>query len=147
MDAPDATRPASTFAAVRACALAILAGAILHASDVTAGNGVVVDWRTERSGATLATEADPFDAAQLFVALVGPEAALSSLEDVPTPAPEPTPIATRISAYCIIAGVGGRRRSFDAPQGFTVYVEPHEEDAVQAAFTARLAAFCDEAAS
>ncbi len=137
----------TTFAAVRACALAILAGGILHASDVTAGNGVVVDWRTVRSGATLTTEANPFDAAQLFVALVGEDAALSSLEEEPSPAPDPTPIPTRVYAYAIDSNCGGRRRTFEARQGFKVLVEPDADDAAQAAFTAKLAAFCDGSAA
>ncbi len=133
----------TTFAAVRACALAILAGTILHASDVTAGNGIVVDWRTVRSGDTLATEADPFDAAHLFVTLVGPSAAMAALDEEPPPAPPVREATSVVSAYMVIPGVGGRRRSFETPQGFTVYVEPDADDAAQAAFTAKLAAFCD----
>lgn len=134
----------NTFATVRACALAILAGAVLHASDVTAGRGFVIDWRIVKSGETIVTSADPFDTAQLFVILVGQVAAISALDEEPSPAPEPVPPPTRINEFCIIADVGGRRRNFETPLGFVVYVEPHEDDAAQAAFTARLAAFCDE---
>ena len=142
------TETFATFSAVRACALAIFAGAILHAADVTAGNGIVVDWRTVRSGAELQRDADVFDTAQLFVTLVGADAALAALAEPAEPAPEPTPIATRVYAYSIDPGCGGRRRSFDAPHSFRVYVEPDGDDAAQAAFAARLAAFCDsEAAS
>ena len=69
-----------TFPAVQACAVALLEGRILHASNVTAGNGKVIDWRTVRSGETLEANADAFDVAQLFVALVGPDFALGAVE-------------------------------------------------------------------
>lgn len=68
----------STFAAVRACALVLLTGAVLQVEDVTAGGGMVVDWRTVRSGETLVIDADPFDTAALFVVMVG----VAALDDV-----------------------------------------------------------------
>ena len=123
---------------VRACALAILAGAVLQVDGVSAGRGIVVDWRTTKSGETLTQDADAFDAAQLFVALVGAERALSVVgDDAPEAgafvAPEP-----RVSAYMPNAS-GARRRSFEAGP-FRVFVEPHDDDdAAQAEFTARLA--------
>lgn len=138
----------NTFAIVRACALAIIAGTILHASDgtgvVTAGNGVVVDWRIVRSGEVFeTTDGTAFDTAQLFVALVGEEAARAALVIEPPPAPPVREATTHVMAYAIDPACGGRRRSFDAPQGFRVYVEPDSDDNAQSAFTARLAAFCD----
>ncbi len=132
-----------TYSAVRACAIVLFAGAVLHAADITAGNGIVVDWRTVKSGEELATQADPFDTAWLFVALVGPEAALAALDGEVAPAPQLVPIPTRIDAYAV-QPCGGRLRSFDATaREFRVMVEAHEDDAAQAAFVARLAAFCD----
>ncbi len=131
-----------THPAVRACTLALLAGFILHASNVTAGRGLVVDWRTVKSGEELQM-GDPFDTAWLFVAIVGPEAALGSLEVEPAPAPPMAAIATRVYAYAV-QPCGGRLRSFDATAlEFRVMVEAHEEDEAQAAFCERLAAFCD----
>lgn len=126
-----------TYEAVRACALAILAGAVIQVDGVSAGRGIVVDWRTVKSGETLTQGADAFDAAQLFVALVGAERALSVVGDTPEAtsfvAPEP-----RVSAYMPNAS-GARRRSFEAGQ-FRVFVEPHDDDdSAQAEFTARLA--------
>lgn len=131
-----------TFAAVRVCSIAILAGEVLQADAVSAGNGMVVDWRTVKSGETLQEGADAFDTAQLFVALVGPDAALRSVASwVVEPAPlvrvQPT-----IHAY-MQASNGGRRRTFDVG-GFQIMVEPHEDDLAQAEFTAKLVAICAE---
>jgi hypothetical protein len=117
------------FAAVRACSEALLAGAVLQIDGVTAGNGSVIDWRAVKSGETMQEGCDAFDTAQLFVAIVGTVAAL---ETVIAPAEAPT-----ITAFCETAN-GGRRRSFEF-EGFKIMVEPHEDDAAQAAFTARLA--------
>ena len=69
-----------TFPAVRACTLAIFRGAVLQASGISAGRGTVIDWRTVKSGETLAEGADAFDAAHLFVSLVGPEVARAVAE-------------------------------------------------------------------
>ena len=66
-----------TYPAVYACALALLRGKVLAACDVTAGNGLVVDWRTVKNGEAMET-GDAASTAQLFVALVGPYAALES---------------------------------------------------------------------
>ena len=131
------------YAAVRACAIALLSGAILRAADVTAGNGSVVDWRTIKSGEEIQAGADAFDTAHLFVTLVGPVDAMAAAtsNDEIEPAPEPAHVAPRVFAYMTDPSCGGRRRSFD-PGPFRVYVEPNEDDAAQAAFTARLAAFC-----
>lgn len=61
--------------AVQACAVALLGGVVLHADDVTAGNGVVIDWREVKHGETLQNDGDAFDTAYLFVTVVGVEAA------------------------------------------------------------------------
>ena len=65
---------------VQACAVALLSGAVLHASDVTAGNGSVIDWREVKSGATLLEGGNAFDVAYLFVTVVGWYAAMLSLD-------------------------------------------------------------------
>jgi hypothetical protein len=70
---------ASRFAVVQAVAVALLSGLVLHAADVTAGNGSVIDWRAVKSGETVQEGADAFDTALLFVSLVGEEAAAGSL--------------------------------------------------------------------
>jgi hypothetical protein len=142
------TTEATTFAAVRACVIVLLTGAVLQVMGVSAGNGIVIDWRTVRCGEVLVTCADAFDVAQLFVALVGPDAAtLAASRDVDIePAPTPPPMVPRVHAYMVDSGIGGPRRSFEAPGGFRVYVEPHEDDAGQAAFAAKLAEFCATAA-
>src|ERR1700683_3007232 len=95
MSTPD------TFAAVRACCVALLAGAVLTASDVTAGNGSVIDWRAVRSGATLESGLDAFGTAQLFVAVVGVEDAMRAATaelDVPEAPPLVDPVPA-IVAY------------------------------------------------
>ena len=132
-----------TFAAVRACSIALLSGAVLQSVGVSAGNGIVIDWRTVKSGETLTTHADAFDTAQLFVSLVGPEAALAAIDEVFPPALEGTPIMPRIYAFMQTA-CGGRLRSFDIGD-FKVMVEAHEDDAAQAAFTERLAGLATQA--
>ena len=127
------------FEAVRACSIALLTGAVLHACDVTAGNGKVIDWREVRSGAELLADGDAFDAAILFVALVGEvtahAAATRDLEIAPPP-PDPEP-EIEISAFMRQPN-GGRLRSFEAGP-FKVMVEAHEDDDAQAAFTLALA--------
>jgi hypothetical protein len=45
------------------------------------GQGLVIDWRTVRSGDTIQTSADFFDTARLFVALVGTDAALDAVDE------------------------------------------------------------------
>lgn len=82
------------FDAVRACSIVLLGGVVLHAGDVTAGNGSVIDWRTVKSGEELCPGGDAFDTAYLFVSLVGPEAAIAAAlrdQDIDPPAPEPCP--------------------------------------------------------
>lgn len=127
-----------TYPAVRA--VAMLAGAVLQVSDVSAGNGKVIDWRTVRSGDTLQEGGDAFDTAQLFVALVGPDAALAAATEATGEAPEePAPVTVRTRVHAYAPGHdGSRRRAFDVGP-FRVLVEPHEDDAAQAAFAARLA--------
>lgn len=124
-----------TFPAVCACAIALLAGAVLQAAGVSAGNGRVIDWRTEKCGDEIQTGGDPFETAQLFVTLVGPDVALAATEVAPSePFASPPPVITAFMQ----ASNGGRRRHFTIG-AFDVYVEPHEDDAAQAAFTLALA--------
>jgi hypothetical protein len=132
------------FDAVRACSIVLLSGAVLHACDVTAGNGSVTDWRAVKSGETLCTGGDAFDTAYLFVTLVGPEAAIAAAtrhQDI-EPAPPGPRMPVRITAFARDEH-GGRRRQFDAGP-FTVRVEPHEDDAAQAAFAEALARAAQE---
>ena len=132
-----------TFAAVRACAEVILDGAVLQADGVSAGNGRVVDWRTVKNGETLQDGCDAFDTAQLFVALVGCEAALSVMDDA---ASAPPSVASLPEIVAFMANEhGARRRSFTVGR-FTVVVEPHsDDDSAQAAFARRLAEFAEVA--
>jgi hypothetical protein len=140
----NTTTSTETFPAVRACAIAMLAGRVLQVDGVSAGRGRVIDWRTVKSGETLQSHADAFDTAQLFVALVGAERALSLFDESVEPPPAP-PTVPRVTAYMIDPNCGGRRRSFEATKfGFRVYVEPHENDAAQAAFTEQLAALAEQ---
>lgn len=137
---------AGGFGAVRACALTLLAGVVLRAEGVSAGNGLVVDWRTVKCGEAILTDGDAFDVAYLFVALVGPDPARAAAmrDQYIKPAPAFVAQLRRVSAYARCDN-GGRRRSFEAGP-FTVYVEPHEEDDAQAAFTAKLAEVAAELA-
>ncbi len=82
---------AETFAAVRRAARHLLAGAVLHGPRVTAGRGSVIDWRDVPSGETLEEGADAFGAAQLFVALVGPDAAIAAIAACEVLEGEPPP--------------------------------------------------------
>lgn len=139
-----------TYPAIRAVSLALLAGLVLHAGDVTAGNGIVVDWRTVRCGETVCDGAAPFDVARLLVALVGPEVALASLpetvEDPPEIEPPPPEIITWAPAC---GGEGGRNRSIYVGD-YEVMVRAHwnndpRVDAAHAAFTERLAGLAHRA--
>ncbi len=138
----------TTYDTVRVCALAILRGRVLQAGGVSAGRGSVIDWREVRSGETLQTGADAFDTAQLFVTLVGENAALQShLADVmvaPEPPPPPfVPPPPRITRWGTNSDHRGHDRSFDVGE-FSVTVRRHEDDAAQAQFTERLAAAAQE---
>lgn len=144
------SRP-ETFTAVRACALALLAGAVLQTAGVSAGNGIVVDWREVKSGETLNTDGDAFDTAQLFVALVGPEAALAIVEGEPAAAFVPA-----IHAYPLQKHADGsdsdRIREFRCG-GYQVQVSRDWirggdfDDADQADFVRRLASLAAEVSS
>lgn len=128
----------STYEIVRACSIAMLGGVVLQASGVSAGRGKVIDWRTVKSGETIQDGGDAFDTAQLYVALVGVEAAMASVDLDVEPTPQPK-VAPRVHAY-MANHSGSRRRTFDATShGFKVMVEPHEDDAAQARFTELLA--------
>jgi hypothetical protein len=117
-------------------ARALLHDVILHVSDVTAGRGRIIDWRTVKSGEVVLDNADAFDVAYRFVALVGADKALASLAEWEDGEPVETAPPTKVSP-CITAfapqACGGRRRAFDV-DGFRVMVEPHSDDAAQAAF-------------
>ena len=129
----------SKHATVQAVAVALLGGLVLHAANVTAGNGAVIDWRTVKSGETVQEGADAFDTALLFVTLVGEEAAVAALPVVvEVQEPAPVKVKPQISAYMQQAN-GGRLRAFEVG-GFRVMVEAHDDDAAQAAFVERLAA-------
>jgi hypothetical protein len=127
------------FDAVRACAIVLLDGAVLQAGGVSAGNGLVIDWREVKSGEQILDSADAFDMAYLLVALVGAEAAFAAATrdcDI-EPAPPVSRPTTRVHAFAPSYN-GGRRRTFEIGP-FTVMVEPHEDDAAQDSFTAALA--------
>ena len=130
------------FDAVRACSIALLSGAVLQAEGVSASRGLVIDWRTVKCGETLLAEGDAFDTAYLFVALVGAGAAVDSVESDGGDAPAFVAPPPRITAFMPCAN-GGRRRAFDVG-AFRVVVEPHEDDAAQAAFTSELAAMATQ---
>jgi len=126
--------------ATRACSIALLAGHVLHAENVTAGpDGSVIDWREVKCGETIQANGDAFDTAYLFACVVGPEAAhaAATRERTIAPAPPFKSPPVEISAFMLNAN-GGRRRAFEVG-AFHVYVEPHENDAAQAAFTEALA--------
>jgi hypothetical protein len=61
----------SEFCAVHRVALTLLRGVTLRSGDVVASNGSVTLWRTP-----LLEGADTFDAAEIFVSLVGPSIAI-----------------------------------------------------------------------
>lgn len=63
---------------VLACSAVLVRGGVLQASHVTAGNGLLIDWRTVLSGEALLVDADAFDVADLFVLLVGNDVALEA---------------------------------------------------------------------
>lgn len=58
-----------------AVAAALLSGATLQVAEVSAGNGLVIDWRTIRCGEVIVEAADTFTVAVTFVELVGLDAA------------------------------------------------------------------------
>jgi len=137
----------TTYNAIHACAVALLSGAVLQVGGISAGRGLVVDWRTVRSGETIQDGGDAFDTAQLFVSLVGAELALSVLEPDAVPEATPAPrVAPRITAWSPNEH-GQRVRSFEAPGGFKVSVQSTDygadDDDAAAAFTERLAALAE----
>jgi hypothetical protein len=128
----------SRSATIQAVAVALLGGLVLHAANVTAGNGAVIDWRTVKSGEALQEGADAFDTALFFVSLVGEEAAAASLPAVvEVQEPAPAKVSPSITAY-MQQPCGGRLRAFEVGR-FRVMVEAHSDDAAQAAFVKRLA--------
>lgn len=135
----------SRYATIQAVSVALLAGLVLHAANVTAGNGAIIDWRTVKSGSTVQEGADAFDTALLFVSLVGEEAAVAALPVVvEVQEPAPVKVAPQITAYMQQQN-GGRLRAFEAG-GFRVMVAAHGDDEAQAAFVERLAALAAELA-
>lgn len=135
------------FEVVQTCALALLSGKVLHADGVTAGNGIVIDWRQVRSGEEVQRDADAYDTAELFVALVGPDQASSSTleerhpdapSEVPTIAPPPD-AALEPSVIAWMRTPSGRNRTFEVG-GFTITVHTSEDDDdSHATFTRELA--------
>lgn len=68
-----------SYRAIAAVAAALLEdGRTVQACDVSAGAGLVVDWRTSDLGEVLA-QGDAFDTARAFVRAVGPDVALAAL--------------------------------------------------------------------
>lgn len=126
------------FDAVWVCAIALLSGGVLQVAGVSAGSGLVIDWRTVTSGETLLANGDAFDTAQLFVALVGDGPAVEAVRGDTGSAAKFVAPAPRVTAFMPGAN-GGRRRSFEIG-AFRVVVEPHEDDEAQAVFTSELAA-------
>jgi hypothetical protein len=135
----------SRYATIQAVSVALLGGLVLHAANVTAGNGAVIDWRTVKSGSTVQEGADAFDTALLFVSLVGEEAAVAALPIVvEVQEPAPVKVAPQVTAYMQQQN-GGRLRAFEVG-GFRVMVAAHGDDEAQAAFVRRLAALAAELA-
>lgn len=64
----------------RELAIALLGGRTLQASNVSAGRGIVIDWRHVPSGETIVEGADAFDTAAMFLSLVGWGAAAMALD-------------------------------------------------------------------
>ncbi len=62
------------------CCAALFLGNTLQICDVSVGRGFVIDWRTVRSGETLATGLDALDMADMLLALVGREAVAVTLD-------------------------------------------------------------------
>jgi hypothetical protein len=113
------------YEAVHHCAVELLAGKVVQAAGVSAGNGSVIDWRSVKSGETVQTNRDAFDTARLFVSLVGPEAAMCG---------GGTP---EITAWMADQN-GRRRRSFDVG-GMHVTTETNDGEDLAEWFTHELA--------
>jgi hypothetical protein len=125
-------------ACVEAVAIAVLQGRVLHATNVTAGRGTVIDWRAVRSGDEVLVDGDAFDVANAFVAIVGDEAAAAAVEAEPGYIP-PRPTAAEITVYAPggsgARGVGFRRGNLAVlVQGYT-----DEDNADAEAFARKLA--------
>lgn len=141
---PCEPKPLPMVDVVQAVAVAMLGGVVVQAAGVSAGHGKVIDWREVKSGWTMLDGADAYDTAQLFVDLVGVNAALEALakhgmilreehdNDV-----QPKREVPKVHAYMQMQN-GGRQRSFDVGE-FSVMVRNHEDDVAQAAFTQWLA--------
>lgn len=137
----------NTYPTIRACALILLTGAVLQTvtpdGAVTAGKGQIIDWRTVRSGETVRVDGDAFDTAQLFVAMVGVEAAERAADPLSEP---PPPEVTTFQAD----EHGFRVRQFTVG-GVRVRVEGLSwlggTDTEAEAFTERLAALAFEVLS
>lgn len=61
-------------------AVAFQRGRVLQAANVSAGNGLVVDWRQVPSGEILLDDGDAFDVAHMFAAVVPTTLAWEALE-------------------------------------------------------------------
>lgn len=68
------------FVPIVRCFVALQRGVVLNAKDVTAGNGMVIDWSVP-GGHELLTDADPLAVALSFVKRVGPDAAIKAASD------------------------------------------------------------------
>lgn len=68
--------------AIFACSIALFNGKVLQARDVTVGNGLLIDWRFVKSGQEIANNLEVYDAACLFVEMVGPSTATEAVQEV-----------------------------------------------------------------
>lgn len=67
--------------AIFACSVALFNGRTLQARDITVGNGLLIDWRFVKSGEEIANNLEIYDAACLFVELVGPSTAVEAAQN------------------------------------------------------------------
>lgn len=66
------------FDAIFQVSAALLNGRVLQAKNVSVGNGLVIDWRTVKSGEAIGKDLDAYEAAVLFVELIGPSTAFEA---------------------------------------------------------------------
>jgi hypothetical protein len=120
----------NTYDIIFAIAVRLLAGVILHAHTsegvVTVGRGKLIDWRSVKSGEEVEpSDGSAADFAQLFVALVGVEAADVALGGERAAPPGFVPPKPVITTYAPMAS--GMRRSQVELGGCVVLVTPEGE--------------------
>ena len=67
-----------------ALAIALTNGAVFEVNEVTAGKGLVIDWRIVKSGQTILENADAYDVAITLVGLAGWGAVAVALDEMET---------------------------------------------------------------